>query len=478
MAPLSDVLVTLQDNALGLTGDSAQVLAFIGTASAGPVGVVTPVGGVTPLKSIFKSGPLVELAGFVLANSGGPAYCVRVNASNAGSSGAVTRTGTGPTPGAAPSGNPLDDYEVQVQILKAGAVGTSTFRVSFDGGDTWSEEYLTAVSVATWAAETGLTITFAAGAYVVGDLYSWTSTGPTYSASDLAAALDALHASPFDFEGVAVAGTVGGADDSAKVTAWVALAAAVASKMQLWFTQFRYAFTLLPVPAVADSALAVPSVSNFVSERVAGPFGDIEVISPVTERQQRRNLVFAVAQRIGQVDVQRSITAVRDGSLKGTKGVYRDERVTPGPSNLRFIAARTFDNATAGYYLTEGATFAAPGSDFGTLEALRTINLACKLARRALLPYLGEDFEINDNGTIAEREAVAIETVVNGQLSQELIANRRRVSAVEIKIARGTNLQTTETINVEVRVRKRPKAKWISVTIGFSNPLLAATAGI
>jgi hypothetical protein len=488
MSPLSNVLVNISDGALGLNGDSGHPLAFISTAATGTVNQVTPVGDLSTLKTIFRSGRLVELLGFTLALSGGPHYGVRCNASNAGSNGAITKTAavgsTGPDATAVTvTGTPLDDYEVMIRIVKGGERGTATFQVSFDGGDSWSEEYLTAASVATWATDTGLTFLFATDdgtppptyVYFAGDVYAFTATGPTYSASDLNDALNALHASPYEFEAVVIGGTVGGVDDATKVTNMVALATQVKTKMAAWEVGFRYAFALMQAPNVtAESALAVSAVTNLVSERLAICYGDIEIASQVTDNLYRRNCIFSVAQRIAKVDFQRSIAAVRDGTLEGVKAIYRDERLTPGLEDLRFIVLRTFDNALGGYYTGQGKTFAAAGSDFTTIERRRVMDRTCKMARRALLPFLEEDLELNANGTIDERTAVAIETDVRNQLAADLIAPKR-VSDVGIVINRTDNLASTETLRVQVRERPRPKARWITADISFINPFQQGT---
>lgn len=482
---LPNVLLSILDGQLGLVGQNGHPVAVIGTAATGSVGTVVPIGDLKSLKDTFRSGPLVELLAAILAVAGGPLYACRCSASNNGANSSVSKVAaagsTGPDATAVSvSGNPLDSYDVQIQMVTPGEVGTSTFKVSFDGGDTYSEEYVTAASVATWATETGLTFAFAADdgspppnySYFSGDIYAFSSTGPTYSSTDLNTAFDAVQASPYYLEGVWVAGTVGGADDAAKVTAWVALATAVAAKMAAWETVFRYCYAALMVPVVADAALAVAGVTNLVSGRLVGCAGDVEFQSAATNRQDRRNCMLPVAARAALVDHQRSLAAVRDGTLSGIVSLYRDERVTPGLEPLRFTVLRTFDSAAAGYYVAQARTFAAPGSDFKTLESRRVMDRACTVARAALLPFLEEDLQVNANGTIEERQAGAIEASVNGILATDLVATRR-ASDVEVLINRTHNITSTETLRVSVRVRKRPKARWIEVEIGFSNPNLA-----
>ena len=443
------------------------------------------MGDLEGLKATYRSGPLVELLGLTLKEAGGPHFAVRCNASNAGTNGSVSKTAaagsTGPAAAAVTvTGTPFDNYDVRILIVNPGLLGVATFRISFDGGDNYSDEYLTAASIATWAAETGLTILFAADdgggppviyTYFAGDIYALTSTGPTYSSGDLAAAFNALQASPFDFEGVWVAGTVNGSDDATKVTNWVALATAVQGKMASWEGDFRFAFAALQVPNVADAALAVPSVQNLAADRLVAVLGDVEMISAATERQIRRSALLVVAARVAAIDFQRSPGAVEDGTLPAVVSLYRDERVTPGGDQLRFTTLRTFDSALAGYYVSEGKTFAAAGSDFGTIERRRTIDRLCKMGRRFMLPYIQKELDTNEDGTIDEKEAVAIEAIVNGQLSQDLVATKR-LSNAEIQINRTDNLATSETLRAKVRGRRKPKSKWVELEIGFANPNL------
>ncbi len=474
--PIPDVSVSFTDFALGLTQPADHAQAIVGTAASGTNNVVTPIGDLATLRSTFGSGPLVEAAAHALVIAGGPVYCVKVNATNAGTNGTVTRVGTGPDPGASRTGTPLDDYEVQVRIVTGGAVGTATFRVSFDGGDNFSEEYVTAASVATWAAETGLTLTFAAGTYVANDLYTWSSIGPKFSSSDLATALDNLNASAYAFQWVHVCGTVGGADDATKVSNFAALAAAVDTKLTAWATSYRFAFAVLQVPTVADSALNVSAVTNFSSSRQMWVAGDVEMVSAVTSRSIRRNASLAVCARMASVDLQRSPACPEDGTLRGIVSLYRDERVTPGLDNLRITTLRTFDNAFAGYYVTNGRMMATAGSDYAFVQARRVMDRAGSVARQALIPLINADlFVSSETGFINERDAAAIDARVQRTLETDLVAPGR-ASAVRVQTKRDDNILSTQTLRVLLRVIPKSYARFITLDLGFENPALAAAS--
>lgn len=98
--------------------------------------------------------------------------------------GTVTSTGTNP-PGVTLSGTPTGPWNLVVDIVGAGAVGTATFRFSTDGGSTWSATLTTAASVeltdtATDSlvgvnGETGITCAFTTGTHAADTVYSSTA---------------------------------------------------------------------------------------------------------------------------------------------------------------------------------------------------------------------------------------------------------------------------------------------------------------
>jgi len=473
---LPNVNVALQDFALGIVESADHNHAIVGTAASGTNNAVVAISDLRTLKDTFGSGPLVEAAAHALLIAGGPVYCAKVAATTAGSNSSVTLTGTGIDPGATVSGTPLDDYDVKVKIIAGGARDTATFKISFDGGDTYSEEYVTAASVTTWATETGLTISFAVGTYVAKDIYAFTSTGPKFASSDLATALDNLNASAYSFEWVHICGTVTGADDATKVTNFVALATAVATKLTAWVTSHRYAFAILQVPTVADAALNVAGVTGFVSDRQMWVAGEVEMVSAVSARQIRRNASLMVSARLAAVDLQRSPACPEDGTLPGVVSLVRDERVTEALDALRITTLRTFDNAFAGFYVTNGRMMAAAGSDYSFVQNRRVMDRAATVARQSLIPYVNKDFRVDaETGFIDEREAVAIEARVGRSLESDLVSPGR-ASAVQVQVKRNDNIISTQTLNVRVRIIPKSYARFITLDLGFENPALAAAS--
>lgn len=476
----SDVNVIIEDGGLGLAGSASAPAVHMGTCSAGALNTLLGFGTPEAVRSTLGSGPLVDALCLALARGGSPVYGVRVSATTAGASGAVTFTakdvGTpGPSPGAAPSGAPLDAYDVIVEIVKGGAVATSTFRVSFDGGDTWSLIYATAASFATLAALTGLTITFAAGTYQPGDRYTWTTTPPLYASSDLATGLDAILASPIVLDHVHVVGTVGGANDAAKVTAFVALAAAIDTKMTAFEAAYRYTYAVLEAPIVADSAWDVSAVQNQISVRQVWVIGDVEMASANTSRIERRHVGTLVSARISRaaLDEDPASGITEGGDVGSVVTLYRDDRVTPGAVDRRLVGLRTYEGI-AGVYTTAGKTRAAANSDFSDLPNRRVMDRACAVGRVALLAQLHKPIPVKiTTGRILEKRARQIEAAVQARIEAVI---GPFVSLVQVQVNRTDNILSTRKLRVAVKIIPKALGREVDLTIGFLNPATQVTA--
>ena len=470
---LPGVPMTVADGALGLAGSNPENLhAKIGVSSLGTANTVYSLGDQTTAKATLGAGPLAEDCAFHLAVAGGPVLAVPVAASNAGTIGTVTRVGTSPTPGLAATGSPRDKYTVIGRIVAGGAVGTASFQLSFDGGKNWSPVYATAASVTTFVASTGLTITFAAGTYVAGDTYTFATVAPTYSSSDLNAALDALKADTREVGWIHVVGTVGGVDDAAKITNFVALCSAVATKMQAFEAAKRFGFAILEKPETAEGAFEASAVWNaFASSRISPVGGRIAIASQVSGREVDRSLAVSYAARLAIISPAEHPGEVARGPLPGVISMSRDERATEGLDSARITSGTTFPGMN-GSYITSGRMAAAAGSDFAEVMNRRVIDKACRVANAALMLFVNKRIRVDKvTGKILETEARAIEAEVNAKLKAALVSKSEAVDT-RVVINRETNILSTKTMPVDVRVTPFGYASFIPTTVGFYNPAL------
>lgn len=187
--PIPSAQETVRDFGLGLTQPAVMTPIVFGTSSLGATNALVFYADQQAMRDERGEGPAVELAANILANGGGPVGFVSadptVAASNgdllatygaAGTNGAITRTGGTTGPAISLSGTAITGtYLMKVEVTTGGILGTALFKWSKNNGSTYTSGVATAASVA--LGTTGVTAVFPAGTYVVGEIYSWTSTG-------------------------------------------------------------------------------------------------------------------------------------------------------------------------------------------------------------------------------------------------------------------------------------------------------------
>lgn len=466
MANLPGVTINVQDGNLGVLpalGEGVHVK--IGVASQGPVNEVVAVSDTKRAKEVFGSGPLLEAIGVAFAQGAGTIYAVRVNASVAGTVSSVTKAGGG-TGTLAVAGKPLDAYEVVVRITRAGGLGTAACVYSLDGGDTYSPEIAVPSGGTYNLPGTGLTLTFnpGSGQFEAGDEYRFATTAPSYSLTDLNAAIDALFGqAQLRYQFVHVVGA-----------ATPTVAAAVDARMGEAASQHRYIWAILDAEDKPDSQLRTDWAS-FASTRVGVGAGYAEIASPITGRVHRRPISWLWAGRRAARPAQEDVGRVASGPLVGVVRLHRDEYVTPGLDEARFTTARTYP-AYAGYYLTQGRLMAPPGSDFELDQYRSVMDLACTVAYQAGLRFVNESIRVNPaTGGIAEKDAVRVEGYIAGMLRAALKGKVSEIGgqpAVRVTVDRTENILSSRRLPVSIAIIPLGYAKFISVEIGFENPAL------
>lgn len=466
---IPDVKQTINDGALGIVpGETDQLALIVGVCSAGTANVIQSFNDKAALVAALGSGPLVDAAAISLDTAGGPVLVARIASTTAGAESAVTHGGTG-TAVATVGGAALDAYDVTVTITRAGAnlaALTAAFKYTLDGGNSVSQEIAMPVGGVYVVPGTGITITFADGTFVANDTYKFTSTAPSYSLSDLQAALAVILADPRDFAFLHVIGA------AASVSAAAAMAAALETIMDSQEQVYRYTFAVMQVPEDTDANIIAAFVA-VGTKRVMWCAGSAAVQSTINGLIRKRNSSLAVAARIAQVPIHEDLGRVRTGPITSVISLYRDEQATPGLDAARFATLRTIIGEQ-GLWVTDGRMGAPAGSDFVRVQYRRVLDKACKVARSALLFYLNDSLRLQTDddttpGAIDELEARSIEADVNSQLAAALSGH---VSKAYIQVDRTHNITSDSKVPVKVRVQPLGYAKEIDVDIGFENPAL------
>ncbi len=376
--------------------------------------------------------------------------------------GVISQSSTGPLPTKAVS--PVDAYEVEVEILLAGALGVATFRYSLDGGDAFSGEILVPSGGVYVIPSAGIVLTFAS-TFVLDDTYSFTTTSGSYSTTELALAMDAAIADTSVWDLVHVVGTPSSAAGAATVFA------SVATKMDEAEALFRYARAIIECPSTESAATVKAAFAALSANRVGVAIGDFEHASP-NGKTLRRNAAWAITARLTAIPEAEAAHRVARGSLKQVSSLHLDEGRTPTYDVARFLTLRTFPGFS-GYYVTKGRLMAQAGSDFTLLANGRVMDRACTIARGVELPLVGEDLEVDaETGFIIETEALRIEKRIRRAIEADLLA-RKQVSAVIVTVARDTNILSTQALDVDIGIVPRGYSDYIRTTLRFFNPAQA-----
>lgn len=188
--------------------------------------------------------------------------------------------------------------------------------------------------------------------------------------------------------------------------------------------------------------------------------------------------VGLVAGRIAASPVHRHIGRVKDGAIT-SKQMYIDylpvESYPVGSfTQNHIITFRTF-TGLAGYYIADDLLATKETDDYNQLTRRRTIDKAYRIAYPCLVEELNDEIPVNEDGTIMETAATAIEQKVINAIALNMTA-RGELSAdpkdpndygVKCEIDRTNNVLATNQIRMTLRVRPFGYAKYIDVLLGF-----------
>lgn len=384
------------------------------------------------------------------------------------------------------TGTTTDAYRVALEILRAGATlaaNTATFRLSLDGGETWGEETAMPVSGVVSPSGTGLTLTFTYSSgtgLAAGDRFDFATSAPGFTLTDLTNAWNALLASIYDWEGLHVVGTT----DSTIGAGVDALAvAAIGAYKPRWV--LLSARDQTPQETEAAWILALQTEwASFVSSlgRVLVAAGALDLVSTLSGRVRRASVACVAAARAAAVAISEDLAWVGRGALPGVVRIHHDEANVPGLNVARFITARTHEGRT-GFYVTNPNVMCETGSDFELLQYRRVWDRAFRTVRRAVLPFLSQDLEVNPVGVAAPLVAGGLDEVDAGNIERKTVdaleealvkTTPKHASAVGASVDRTTDFLSTRELSVAWTVQPKGYVKGIRGTLGFINPARVA----
>lgn len=468
---------TLVDPGMGTVAPLTNVPMIWGITSAGTAATPTKVNSLTTLVSTFGYGPGVDLAAGVLGRGGGPLWFVKVAQNAAGSLGSITKVGShaGPTI-SDNSSTPYNDYEVVIEIMVGGALGTAKYRYSLDGGRTYSPSITAPVGGSVTLANTGIALTFAAGTYVVGHKYTIAPSAPTYTTTELGACKTAIDTAAAGclFDWLAVAGK------HASASAANTIAGLIDGYLDDWETKFRFVRAMMDAGS-ADTAANIISTFTQEGSRLMAVYGlaDTTIMNPQLGRGAPAvPAVLHTAVRAATRPISEHMGRVASGSLDGIAGystefgaaITHDETVATTPlDDSRIATLRTFQQLT-GYYITRARLRSAVTSDFTRWELGRVFDAALKVVYQQQQAAVNRSFRTNADGTIFETDAASFEAMVNKALKQTLLqptnseGTKGHVSDVSYRVDRSEQINLTSTLRAELAVRPLGYSEYIATT--------------
>jgi len=468
---------TFQDGNLAFaTGDSAIDVLIVGACSGGTQHQLYVWTDPEAPFNDCDQGDALELAAFVLEAVGGRVFFVKPVLT--AETGPITITQpSGPPPVVASTGNPKTASEGIIEIVAGGAIGVSTFRYSIDGGDTWSPTYATVASFTGLVARLGMTFTFAAGTYVAGDRYTFTTKGPTYDATALGNAIDAVKSGPYSWRLIFPVGQVAGASDALKSSAAAALAAAIQTKLDALATSDKlFMRAIMEGPDVANDATGdaaiVTAFASTAAPRVVMGADFAEIRSPANGGIFKRSAAWAILARVlgargGISEDAGEVGETFQGRLPSSvTSIRRNEAARQGLNDARIATLRTHRRAPS-FYVTKAKTLAALGSDLELLQHAMIIDRGLEVASLEALKLLNKKQRVNATGTIYETDALVIERKITTALESALL-NEGHVTEVVVKVDRTWNVLSSKRLKLSISLRPYGYPEIVSTTLGFA----------
>lgn len=348
-----------------------------------------PFQGAAALVAEYANGDGVEFSARYLKRVKKPIWKVRVPVTTAGSIAQLRQTGSG-TSVVSTTGTPEKTFEALVRVENDGTIGTDgiKLRVAIGGR---SDEVATAplnrlgTSTTFALANTGITLSFAAGTLKAGDEIYVAAHGPRASNADISAAVAALTALPQKFRAILVCGDFTEAQASALLDD-IATARA-AGKRSVFFLSVRDRYrdaVMTGKPSDVDFAAVGHTITRNTGSWVTDGFKVGQTVS-----------VSGSASNDGAVGV---LTAVSATVLTFGSGVIAESNVdgatisvTATESDSVWAAAMLSDFAS--YADTNGHTAISSGCGWGTSEIHKT-RMRMPAAWHALTRYMQHDLQV------------------------------------------------------------------------------------
>lgn len=229
-------------------------------------------------------------------------------------------------------------------------------------------------------------------------------------------------------------------------------------------------------PRVETDAEVKAAFDSVEGWRLAVAAGEVELESSLNKgRKYRRGLIYSALLKDAENPLHHDMGRVRDGVLKGVSRLYRDERLTPGLDEAKFITATTQEGKPGKFYITQGNTRAPDGSDFDLTQLVDILNEGCRITQVYLNELPGDHLRTKPDGTIADEDAELIDSQLQVLLDAGIGAEATGATQmIEAKVRRDLPFASTRKVAARVRMVPLFYVKQAEGEVGFAMTLTSA----
>lgn len=474
---LRDVRTNVSDGLLGFateTGDGHHIKIGVSPVGSDAPIIVTGDMDAARIESRLGLSPLADAVMDAVQWGAGRISCIPVAASNDGTVSEVKKVGNGMGSLIA-KGSPTNAFQVIVEMTAQGGLNTAAFRVSVDGGYSYTDE-LTVPVTGTYGIEgTGLTIQFAeadgedqkAGSFLVGDTFSFRTTAPVATNGDILSALEKVRDLSQEFEFIHIVGP-------SSLPLWQAVSEAQQELMAVYHKPAFILFEAVPPESGADGSL-YDWAAQMETDRRKIKNRDIQVCAAwgrlvrLDGTTQNVNLAGAVSGRYAMTAVQECIGRTRDTAGMGFPRSKLLELLPEGYDSTiielldeaGYLTFRGYDGLDD-FYVYHTKMMCPDGSDYRYAEDVRVLNKIIRETRKKALLLKNDDIDLDDiQGELETRAKFISEPL-------DTMVDDKEISDYETTIVdghEGTFLED-ETMRVKVRYLSRGYIREVEIDLG------------
>lgn len=470
---LGDVIATVSDGLLGFeTEKGTGIFAAIGVSSVKADAPLTITGnmGVAKIRERLGLSPLADSVMDSVENGASRIYCFPVKATTEGTISEVKKTSSG-SGSCTAEGKPNNAYSVIVEFTGKGGFNTALFTYSIDGGFSKSDEVTLPMTGEFEIPGTGVTLKFTQDAstpeesFQIGDAFSFSTTAPQMTNADALGAIEKLKQFDELFEFVHIIG-------ESTPAMWAAVSEAQAELEAQKHKPLLFIMEAGSIGAdesIDDYALRLEAEKKKLKNRNIAVVAARSLYVKMDGTTVEINNAGIVCGLMAKTNVQQSIGRTSDAA---GMGISKDKMLELRPAGIKeylellddakYITFREYDGLED-FYVTNARVMSPDGSDFRYIEDVRVVNKIVREVRKAGLPLLQEDIDVEDTQGELERRAKYMEAPLD-----EMVRNKE-ISSAQITVPEGQDIIKDERMDVVVRYVSRGYIRTIHVDIGRAN---------